>query len=176
MVTFIYNKIKKIEPFNLAIFFLFLAIVLSSKLGVLNTPYYWDEITWIRGSHWFYEEGLLRFVPGLYPSNLFMGHPPLLCLGLAFLYKIFRESIFLSHLYIVSFSFLGVYFTYLLASYLFGRFTGIIFALLLFSSSIYFAQSGMFLGDLPITALGVMTVYLLYGKTTQFISYAPFLW
>ncbi len=161
---------KLSSEYNIAIFFLLLAVVLMSKFGTLNTPYYWDEMGWVRAAHWLSQVNLLSSIPGFHPPATFWGHPPALHLSLASLYKLFGESIWLSHLLILCFSFLGVYFTYLLGTFLYGRKVGIFSALFLFFSAIYFAQSGMFLGDIPVTALGVMSIYFALRK-----KYIPYL-
>ena len=161
------------EQKNIAsiLFFLFvLALVLSSKLNILNTPYYWDEIGWAKAAYWLSEGSLLRSIPGLHPPAAFWGHPSGLHLTLASLFKLFGQSIWISHLLILLFSFLGVYFTYLLARFLYGSIVGIFSALFIFFSPIYFAQSGFFLADIPVAALGVASVYFAIRK-----SYVPYL-
>lgn len=153
-----------------AFFFLFLTLVLISKNNILNTPYYWDEIGWAKAAYWLSENNLLRFIPGLHPPAAFWGHPSGLHLTLATIFKLLGQSIWLSHLLILLFSFLGVYFTYLLAGFLYGSPVGIFSALFLFFSPIYYAQSGFFLGDIPVTALGVASVYFAIRK-----KYVPYL-
>ncbi len=99
----------------------------------------------------------------------FFGHPPGLHASMAFLFKLFGQSIWLSHLFIVCFSFVGVYFTYLLGSHLFETRVGVCAALFLFFTPMYFAQSGMYLGDVPVTAFGVMSLY--FGLRKQYLPY-----
>jgi 4-amino-4-deoxy-L-arabinose transferase-like glycosyltransferase len=159
---------------DLWIALLLLAIVLISKAPTLNLPYHWDELeAYVRPAHYLAEQGLWRIVPGTYPETpeydpavskenpeeTFFGHPPGLYFPLALLYKLTSESVLVSHLFAVTFAFLGVYYTYRLGSLLFDRVVGLLGALFLFSTPLYFAQAGLVLGDLPITALGVMSVY-----------------
>lgn len=125
---------------------------------------------WARAAYWLSEGNLLRFIPGLHPPAAFWGHPSGLHLTLASLFKLFGQSIWISHLIILLFSFLGIYFTYLLARFLYGNTVGIFSSLFLFFSPIYFAQSGFFLGDIPVTALGVASVYFAIRK-----KYVPYL-
>ncbi len=160
----------KCEKYDITAFLFFLLVVFIAKFSTLNTPYYWDEMGWIRAAHWLSQVNLLRSIPGFHPSTTFWGHPPALHLSLASLYKLFGESVWLSHLLILCFSFLGAYFTYLLGTFLYGRKVGIFSALFLFFSAIYFAQSGMFLGDIPVTALGVMSIHFALRK-----KYIPYL-
>ena len=151
-----------------------LAGVLIGKAPTLNLPYHWDELeAYVRPAHYVANEGLWRIAPGTYsdtpeyypavskdnPEETFFGHPPGLYFSLALLYTLITESIWISHLFAVTFAFLGVYYTYRLGSFWFGRVAGLFAALFLFGTPVYFAQSGLVLGDLPITALGVMSVY-----------------
>jgi hypothetical protein len=154
---------------DLTAFVVFSAIVLLAKARTVNTPYYWDEIQWARFAYWLSDTNLLRFIPGLHPPDTFRSHPPALYLSLAVLFKLFGQSIWLSHLVILCFSLVGVYFTYLLGAFLYGRKTGFFSALFLFFSPIYFAQSGMFLADLPVTAMGVATIY--HALRRRYIPY-----
>jgi hypothetical protein len=160
----------KCNKYDIIVFFLFLIVIFITKFNTLNTPYYWDEMGWVRATHWLSGVNLLRSIPGFHPPTTFWGHPPALHVSLASLYKLFGESIWLSHLLILWFSFLGAYFTYLLGNCLYGRKVGIFSALFLYFSAIYFAQSGMFLGDIPVTALGVMSIYFTLRK-----KYIPYL-
>jgi hypothetical protein len=155
---------------GIAVFLLFLTAVLLSKSVTLNTPYYWDEMGWARKAHWLSQQSLISSFPGFHSPTAFWGHPAGLFFTLAVLFKLFGESIWLSHLLIAGFSFIGVYFTYLLAAFLYGRLVGILSAAFLFTSSLYFAQSGMYLGDIPVTALGVASIYFALRK-----KYLPYL-
>jgi len=138
---------------------LFLTVFIS-KINILSLPYHWDELgAYIMPTHWLAHGSLLRIIPGLHPPDMFFGHPPALYLSLATIYKLVGEEIWISHFIVVAFSFLGVYFTYLLGSYLCNRMTGILASLFLFFTPIYFAQSGMVTAEPFVTALGVMCVY-----------------
>ncbi len=147
----------------------FLLVVFLSKLRTLNTPFYWDEIGWIRSAYWLSGENLFRALPGFHPLGTFFGHPPGLHVSMAFLFKLFGKSIWLAHFFIVCISFAGVYFTYLLGAYLFGTRVGVFAALFLFFTPMYFAQSGMYLGDVPVTTFGVMSLY--FGLRKQYLPY-----
>jgi 4-amino-4-deoxy-L-arabinose transferase-like glycosyltransferase len=167
LFSFNTRKNELLNDILIAIFFFLLVVI--SKMNILSLPYYWDEFVYIRPTHWLYQGSLLRIIPGLHPSDMFYGHPPGLYLSLAVLYRIFGETISVSHGLVIIFSFVGVFFTYLLASHLHNRATGILAALLLFFSPLYFAQSGMVLGDIPITALGIMAVYFMLRE--QYTAY-----
>ncbi len=152
-------KVRNID----IIFFVVLGLMIFiCKANILNLPYYWDEWgAYIVPAYRLAQGSLLRALPGLHPPYLFFGHPPALYLLLAVIYKLLGETIWIFHLLAISFSFLGVYFTYLLGTHLFNRNVGILAALFLFFSPLYFAQSGMVHADIVITAFGVMTVYFM---------------
>jgi 4-amino-4-deoxy-L-arabinose transferase-like glycosyltransferase len=131
-------------------------VVLAFKATVLHLPYHWDEIAYINSAHWLAEEGLMHTFPGQHPPQAFWGHPPGLFIFIAALYRVFGYSIWISHLLIVCFAALGMFFTYRLTAMLTDRWTGILAALFLFVTPIYFAQSPMVLLDIPVAAVGVM--------------------
>jgi len=135
------------------------AVVLVAKLPTVATPLYWDEMAWVSQSRWLAEHHLIQALPGWRPADLFWGHPPALHLTLAALAKVFGYSITLAHLIPIAFAVIGVWFAYLLGRMLYDTRTGIAAALLLLLSPIYFAQSGMFLSDAPVAALGLMSIY-----------------
>jgi len=147
-----------------------LAVVFLSKLITLNVPYHWDEMgAYIPPAHWLAEGSLIKAIPGFYPAEKFFGHPTGLYFSLAVIYKVFGEAIWISHLFIITFAYLGVLYTYLLGRMIFNRIVGVIAAVFLFGSPLYFAQSGLVLGDIPITAFGVMSVY--YGLKGRYAAY-----
>jgi hypothetical protein len=152
------QRFLKIYDFLFAVIS-FLA-VLVCKANILNLPYYWAEMAvYIGPSHFLVQNGLWKAIPGFHGLYVFSGHPPGLFLTLACLFNIFGEKIWISHLLAIVCSFGGIYFTYLLASHLCNRVTGLLASLLLFFTPIYFAQSGLVNGDLFITTIGVMCIY-----------------
>ena len=141
--------------------FLFLVILLS-KLVVINMPYHWDATHVINRAVWMYQRKL-SCISG--PSDY--GHPPLVHGILAVVWLIFGYSIWISHLIIIIFSFAGIYFTYLLGTELKNKKVGIIAALFLFFSPLYFAQSGILNLTIPLTAFMVMTLYFALKENTK---------
>lgn len=142
-----------------------LLIIFVSKAGILNLPYNWDEMgAYMTPAHWLAQGGLIRAFPGFHPPYMFFGHPPALYLAVAFLFKVFGEKIWIAHLFVISLSFLGAYFSYLLASRLSNRTTGFFASLLLFFSPLYFAQSGMVHADIIVSSLGLMCVYFFFQE------------
>ncbi len=148
------------------------AIVLAAKLPTLATPYHWDEMLWISFAHELAGLPLWQALPGWHPPQLFAGRPPGLYLSLAALFKLTGPSIWLSHLAIAGFAALGVGFTYRLGALLYGRTAGVFAALFLFLNPIYFAQAGMFLADVPVTACGVASVY--WALRRRYVPYLLF--
>lgn len=134
-------------------------IAILCKLPTLGTPAYWDEMGWLRQADWLSERSLAAALPGLRPASAFWGHPPGLHVMLAALGKVFGVSVTLAHALIAVFAALGVCATYLLARRLYGSPTAWLAAIFLLLSPLYFAQSGMFLADVPVTALGALVMY-----------------
>jgi 4-amino-4-deoxy-L-arabinose transferase-like glycosyltransferase len=140
-------------------------VVIGMKLPVLHVPYFWDEMgAYVEPSHWLSQESLAAALPGLHPPTMFFGHPPLLYMLVALVFKQFGTASPGPHLLASGFAFLGVWFTYRLGALLYGRLVGMAAAALLFAMPLYFAQAGMLLGDIPVAALGVMTVYFCLAR------------
>ncbi len=159
-----------------AIVAVFAALVFISKLPILDVPFYWDEMAWVSQARWLAQGTLFHALPGLRGASAFFGHPPGLHLTLAVLVKFFGFSIALAHLLPIGFAFIGTLFTYLLGRSLYDTRAGLLAALCLFLSPIYFAQAGMFLADLPVAALGVACVYLaLRGSYRPYVLCASYM-
>ena len=143
-----------------------LAIIL--KLPTLNTPAYWDEMGWLRQAEYL-ERSLRRAMPGFRPAGEFWGHPPGLQLILATIGRGFGVTLMTAHALIAAFAALGVCSTFVLARHWYGTATAWVASLLLLLSPVYFAQAGMYLADLPITALGALTMY--FALTNRYVPY-----
>lgn len=142
---------------NLDIFypiFLFLLLIIL-KYPVLNLPYYWDDLNYmIPTIEHIYNNS---FTPFLWDYNL--GHPPFFFWFVAVLFKIFGTSNLVAHSAVVLFSFLTLYFTYLIGKELFNRKVGIISSLTLLFTPIFFSYSGLLFLAIPLTAFATMTIY-----------------
>jgi 4-amino-4-deoxy-L-arabinose transferase-like glycosyltransferase len=145
------------------------AVVVLLKVWTLRTPAYWDEMAWVKQADWLSTTHLWRALPGLRPDSVFWGHPPGLHLTAAAAFKVFGSSVELAHLIILGFAALGVVSTFLLARLLYDATTAWVAALLLLLCPLYFAQAGMYLADVPVTALGVTCVYL--ALTRRYVPY-----
>jgi hypothetical protein len=170
MVNYCKVALKEYSNYETLVAIALLIIVAVAKANIINMPYYWDELgAYVSPAHWLANGSLLRSLPGFHPPYMFFGHPFAAYLTLATLFKIFGESIFVSHVFILSVSYFGILYTYLLGKYIHNRSVGIIAALLLFYSPLYFAQSGMVNGDVIISTLGVITIY--YFLKSNYILY-----
>lgn len=145
-------------------------IVLVFKATLLNLPYHWDEIAFINSAHHLAKESLIYALPGHHPPQAFWGHPPGLFLFLSTLYRVFGYSIWISHLLVLCFAVLGIFFTYRVTAMLTDRWAGILAALFLFVTPIYFAQSTMVLPDIPLASVGVMCIF--FALQGRLIAYS----
>lgn len=134
-------------------------LVLAAKLPTISTPYFWDEVAWIGQVHRAMASPLWHVLPGVADRGTFGSRPFGMFLPMAALFKLTGPSIWLTRLVMAVVAAVGVCFTYRLGALLYGEVAGIIAALLLAFSPMYFAQAGMFLADLPVTAFGVASVY-----------------
>lgn len=151
---------------DVAVGLVIIVIVLAAKASTLALPYYWDELFWANGAMWLSDGSLIRALPGLHPPARFGGHPTALHTVLAILFKLCGQSIAVAHGLILVLSAVGLFATYKTSALLYGPVAGVLSAMFLFAMPVYFAQSGMFLADLPVAALGVGCVYLALRQRT----------
>ena len=144
-------------------------VTILCKLPTLDTPAYWDEMAWLGQADSLWRRGLITAIPGLRPAAAFWGHPPGLHFILAALGTAFGVSVPVAHALIGIFAAIGVCATYLLARHLYDSATGWLAAAVLLLSPLYFAQSGMFLADVPVAALGTLAIY--FVLTDRFRHY-----
>lgn len=103
-------------------------------------------------------------------------HPPLYyeLLGLSF--KLFGESLLIGHVFTLVFTFLLMFYTYLLGRTLYNPFIGFFAALALFISPLIFAQSGMVHLDIILAFFSVATLYYyLENKTFAYLVFGSML-
>lgn len=142
------------------------------KYPILNLPYSWDVMNYIiPAAQYIYENGFSIFLWEY--SN---GHPPFYFVLLGFVFKLFGNTQFVSHLVTVFFSFLSVYYTYLLGKFLFNRKIGIIASLLMFFYPTFFSYSGLSYLAMPLTALTIISIYyFVKGKISLYIIFSSLL-
>lgn len=138
----------------------------AAKLAIVNVPAYWDETRWVGQAFQLANWPLVSVFPGFRPMEAFAGHPPGIHLVFALAAKIGGSSMRTAHLVTIAFGALGLCFTYLVGTRLFDRWTATVATLLLFICPAYFAQSGMFLADVPVAALSTGCVYFLLTRRT----------
>lgn len=132
------------------------SLVLLFKLPILNTPLYLDEISFYDGVSMILENRFNPFV------EWWGYHPPLVYELAALVEHFFGFSRISLRLLILVFSFLSLWFTFLLGKALFDEEIGLWSAILLFACPLFFAQSGMFHLAIPLTALSVMSLYFYF--------------
>jgi 4-amino-4-deoxy-L-arabinose transferase-like glycosyltransferase len=146
------------------VFGICLVVVFVFKFNILHLGYFWDEMGAYAGPAQTLSEGSLwTAFPGQHSPEMFYGHPPLLFLLLAVVFKMFGHHPFAPHVVTVFFASLGVYGTYRLTHFLSGFREGVLAATLLFFSPIYFAQSGICTADIFVASLSVWVIYF-YAK------------
>ena len=149
----------KIEKQSIFIGIAFFLIVIATKMSTLSLGYYWDEIEYIIPSS----------INTMHNNfNPFIGeqivHPQLLYIIIALGFSIFGISAATSHVIIALFAFLAVFFTYLLGKEMYNKHIGIIAAILMFFTPLFFSQSGLAYHEMPLTALSIMAMYFFYKK------------
>lgn len=156
---------------NILIFILITLIVFLTKANIINLPYHWDELgAFMRPAYWLANSGLINFIPGFHPPEMFFGHPPALYLSFATVLRIFGESPAVAHAFLLMIVSVGLWYTYLLGAYLHSEIAGLIAVSLLFLSPLFFAQSGMVTCDIVLATLSVMSVYhALRGQYARYL-------
>lgn len=135
-------------------------LLLAVKFATLSLPYHWDEaVAYVRPALALLDGGLAHSLAGFRPGVEFFGHPPFLYMTLALTMHLFGASLVVAHAYVLAWSLLTLFYTYLLGKHLVSREMGFHAALLLLAMPLFFAQAGMVLGDVPLVALGLMTLY-----------------
>ena len=147
-----------------------LAATVALKWPVLSLPYHADEIVYVHGAHYLSEVSWLRILPGLHPPEAFHGHPPLTYLVLSIGYRLLGDVPRTGHLVILGFSLVTLIYTYRLGALLAGERAGLIAAALLLATPMFFAQSVLVHGDMPVAAAGTAVLfYFLRRQTTAYL-------
>lgn len=142
------------------------AAFVASKIAILDVPAYWDETRWVGPAFQLADWPLVSVFPGFRPMEAFAGHPPGIHLIFALAAKVAGATMRTAHLVTIAFGAIGVCLTYLLGVRLVDRWTASVAALLLFVCPVYFAQSGMFLSDVPVAAMSTGCIYFLLSRRT----------
>jgi len=165
-----YNFLNGKYISNIHIAIILFILVLTLKSPVLNLPYHSDALSsYVPTAVWMKDNGFNPFSLGFANSY---GHPPLFFQTLALAFFLFGTKLFVAHLLIIIFSFLAIFFTYLIGEYLYGKKVGIFAALFLLFDPLFFAQSGMVQISVPFTALTMVSVYFALRNKTAFYLFA----
>lgn len=152
---------------------LLIAAVIIFWLPTVSTPYWWDSAGYvIHSARQFVETNFSPLVPRDEYTDF--AHPPFFIVILAGFWKLFGESLFVSHFLNLIFTFLALFYTYLLGKELLkegnlGNLIGFFSAILLIFTPIFLAQLGIIYVEIPITALALMTIYYVLKK--NFLGY-----
>lgn len=150
------NLAKLLDNFlenNFLVGIFFGALVLISKLPFVNLPFWWDETNHLEGALKIYQNNFNPFI------EWWSYKPPLIFELVALGYNFFGFDKAIPRLIIIFFAFLALYFTFLIGKKLYGKKVGFLASFLLFLSPLFFAQSGLFHTDLPLTALTLVVFY-----------------
>jgi hypothetical protein len=120
------------------LFYLFYFILF---LFTCNNSFFWDTVQLASMHAWWYYENDFRFF--FLPHEMDSGHPPLLGLVLAALWKLSGPSLFYSHLLMLPFVFLTIRQVLSLCDYLFTEKLKILAAALILFNSILMSQAGL---------------------------------
>lgn len=156
---------KKID---LIFIFLLVAVLLAFWLPTINIPYWWDSAGYVvHTARQFLETNFNPLVPR--DEYTTFAHPPFFIATLAGLWKIFGESLLVSHLLNLIFAFLVLFYTYLLGKELIkdkilGNLIGFSSGILLLFTPVFLAQLGIIYVEIPAVAFAVMTVYYTLKK------------
>jgi hypothetical protein len=147
---------KKHSDFAVAGFLLLATSVLW--LSTISTPYWWDSAGYImiRANN-IYQNGLLNWDLG--KGELGLAHPVFFIVGLSAAWKIFGQSLLVSHLYYLIFALIAVFYTYKLGKLLSsdpkrGLMIGLFSSVLLLITPLFMSQLGIIYFEMPLTAFG----------------------
>lgn len=145
--------------FSFALFFFLFVLLLIVKSNILRAPYCWDVLGYVnRAASSFYKTGQIASLTGL------TGHPPLFFIALASVWKLFGNSLLVSHIFILFLGASSLFILFKLADKLYGPREAVAATVLLLSNQLFFAQVGTIYLSIPITCLAILTVYLYLDK------------
>ena len=145
--------------FSLALFLFLFILLLIVKSNILRAPYYWDVMGYVNpAASSFYKTGQISSLTGR------TGHPPLFFIALASMWKLFGNSLLVSHIFILFLGASSLFFLFKLVNKLYGTREAVAATVLLSSNQLFFAQVGMIYLSIPITCLAILTVYLYFDQ------------
>ncbi len=138
--------------------YMLLAVIVTFiilHIPTLANPYHYDAVAWVSQSKYLLENGLFSIPPQDF------GHPYFLFWVLALSYKIFGESVIVSHSVILIFSVIALLMTFFIGKELFGEKIGLLATIFLSVQPWFFVVSNWVYFDIPLTALFTTTMYFL---------------
>jgi len=139
---------------NHVVFILFFLITFSLLSFTINKPYFWDDLCFYAPC----AEKIIENNFNPFVCNV-IGRPPLFFMTLAIAFKVFGSSILVSHVLILVFVSITLYFTYLTLSIFLSRNKSFVITLVMFFSPLFFSTSGILLIDVPLTTFTITTLY-----------------
>lgn len=165
-----YPKYLNFLPLTISI-----VALLSFWWTTKDIPYWWDSAGYvIAGTRHLLAQNFWPLEMGS-PIDAGIAHPLLLLVILGTFWKIFGESLLVSHLVNLLFGVVVVTFTYLLTTKLYslsfpqadlikGKVLGLGAVLLLLFTPVFYAQLGILYFELPMAAFAVATVYFYLSR------------
>jgi len=175
-------KIKNLADNKFVVLILLTLLVFMFKFNTINDPYFDDA------AFWYVPTSLLISQNNLNPIYRGIGipeemqlteirkhpwvsqyisdfsHPPLFYEIMAVSYILLGHSQITSHIIILFFVILTLFFTYLIGREVFNSEEGLLASILLFFSPIFFSQSGRIFPEMAITALTLVTFYFVFKE------------
>jgi hypothetical protein len=133
--------------------------------GPLSLPYFWDEAdVYAPGARWLADHDMSP-TPGHFPDVWSRGHPPLLYLIAAVVFRVLGPGPAVGHAITVPFTALALAATYVLGAELAGaarqgRIVGAFAFAMLATSPLFMSMSAFLLPEMPLTALTVLAFVL----------------
>ncbi len=162
----IINKVPSETRWNFFFGVIIFGILFAFWLQTISIPYWWDAVGMvIEPSRDFLKKGIDSFFisGGDRPRSF------LVPVFLGLFWKMFGETILVSRVFNLLFSFLALFYTYLLAAEMTedknaGRWTGIFASLLLLFTPVFQAQVGITLLEIPLMAFAVAAFYYFFKR------------
>ena len=143
------ESLKTCFPFFLV--FIFLTILVKDHC------FFWDTLQLAsRHAHWYFDNDFRYFFP---PESIDSGHPPLFGMYLAFMWKMFGKTLWISHLSMLPFLLGGVYFLQYLGEYFLGKGKSIYLLLLATVDPFFLGQSIMVSPDIVLVFGWLMALW-----------------
>ena len=174
---------QKNQNRNYLFIFLVFLIVTAFWISTKDIPYWWDSAGFIINAARYYIE--TNFNSFIFPSDSkfsAMAHPPLFPFLLALTWKIFGESLLVSHAFYYIFILLTGLFAFFLTKKivdsehdLVSSIIGILVVLVLFFTPVFLAQVGIIYVEIPAAAFALATVYFFLKRRPKLYFVSAFL-